>query len=380
MQRLYLPLFLMLAVSNAYAAPTLQMHVFEEGSVAAPEVKAQTKTELSPTRKHNLQTHVFEHDANLLAQHHATAAAPVDDNKPILQYQRAEFYAATGYRQDDLDWSISGISGTPNILSELEWQDIKIATLNVGSTLYFQPNWLLNFDFTYGHIFSGENQDSDYRANNRSLEFSRSNNSADEGITLDASIHAAYRWLASGSTRKQVYLIPKIGFSYHNQFFKMTTGEQTLSTVAPEFGITTPFPLGRFSGLDSNYDATWYGPWLGLESEFAINEKFTLGINFEYHYAYFEATANWNLRSDFAHPESFTQEAEGYGLVSNIHGKYRLNKDLTLTLSVDYQDWQASRDGFDTIFFADGSSLKTERLNGVNWKSFGANLGLVYEF
>jgi len=360
--------------AHSASAPTLQIHVFEEQSAASlektPASKIIPENAASPSRKHNLQLHVFERDPSVRTPKTSSADSTIaiKNKKPILGYQHAEFYGATGYRKDELDWSIAGLNGTPNILSELEWDDIEIATLNIGTTLYFQPNWLLNFDFTYGHIFDGDNQDSDYFGNNRTLEFSRSNNNTDDGMTIDASIHAGYQWLAMSNQQQQIYLIPKIGFSYHAQYFNISDGFQTIPST------------GSFSGLDSNYDATWYGPWLGLESEFAINEKLTLGVNFEYHYAYFEATANWNLRSDFAHPESFTQEAEGYGLVGNIHGQYRLNKDLALTLSVDYQDWQASRDGFDTIFFANGFSLKTERLNGVNWKSFGANLGLVYQF
>ncbi|MBL1320127.1 MAG: TonB-dependent receptor [Methylophaga sp.] len=363
----------LLSIKAVTAAPTLQMHVFDDEQLiihSTEQQLSQTNIEQSPARKHRLQTHVFEPSDNLLEQYHAMPADTANnlENKtPILQYQRAELYASTGYRKDELNWSISGLNGTPNILSELEWEDIEIATVNVGTTLYFQPNWLLNVDFTYGHIFDGDNQDSDYLGNNRTLEFSRSNNSADKGSVIDGSIHAGYQWLAMSNQQKKIYLIPKIGFSYHAQFFNITDGFQTIPA------------LGAFSGLDSNYDATWYGPWLGLESEFVIGKSLSLGLNFEYHYAFYDATANWNLRSDFAHPESFTHEAEGYGLVGNVNARYRLNNDLSLNFSINYQDWQANRNGVDKTFFSDGSSLKTG-FNGVNWNSFGANIGLAYQF
>ncbi len=359
----------LLSIKAVTAAPTLQMHVFDDEQLVTHSAEQQLShinTEQSPARKHRLQTHVFEASDNLLEQYHAIpadTAKKLENKKPILQYQRAEFYASTGYRKDDLNWSISGINGTPNILSELEWEDIEIATINIGTTLYFQPNWLLNFDFSYGHIFDGDNQDSDYFGNNRTLEFSRSNNSADKGSVIDASIHAGYQW----SAQQNIYLIPKVGFSYHSQFFNMTDGFQTIPA------------RGAFSGLDSNYDATWMGPWVGIESQFKINQKFKMGLNFEYHYAFYNATANWNLRADFAHPESFTHEAEGYGLVGNINGQYQVSNDLLLTLSMKYQDWQADRNGVDKTFFSNGTSLETG-FNGVNWKSFGANIGLAYQF
>jgi hypothetical protein len=373
MKRISLAVSAALLSSKILAAPALQMHVFDkELSSASKKVQelSQTDIEQSPARKHRLQTYVFEHEDNLLEQYHAMpadTAKKLENRKPILEYQRAEFYASTGYRKDDLNWSIAGINGTPNILSELKWEDIEIATINVGTTLYFQPNWLLNFDFTYGHIFDGDNQDSDYFGNNRTLEFSRSNNSADKGSVIDGSIHAGYKWLAMTDVQKALYLIPKIGFSYHAQFFNMTDGFQTIPA------------LGHFSGLDSNYDATWYGPWLGLESEFVIGKNLTLGLNLEYHYAFYDATANWNLRPDFAHPESFTHEAEGYGLVSNLDAKYHFDNKLALIFSITFQDWQADRMGGDKTFFSNGTSLKT-KFNGVNWESLGANIGLSYQF
>jgi len=364
-------LFVLLLISishYAYSSPRLQMHVFDDDSpvITAPSKAMTNRNDVfSPARKHRLQTHVF-----VASDHAVTAVSSGQDiNKTVpFEYQRAEFYMSTGYRQDNFHWSISGPNGTPNILSELSWKDIDIATFNVGTTLHFQPNWLLNIDASYGHIFEGRNQDSDYDGNNRTLEYSRSNNNADQGKTYDASINTAYQFLVLKENQYEVHLIPKVGYSYHAQFFNMTDGFQTIPAS------------GHFSGrLDSHYDAIWQGPWLGLESQIDFNKNFTLSTNVEYHYAFYDATANWNLRPDFAHPESFTHEARGYGLVGNIDARYRLDNDLSLTMSINYQEWQANRNGVDTTFFSDGSSITTG-FNGVSWRSFGANLGLNYEF
>ncbi len=358
MLRPYIPFYLLLGSSSiGLAAPALQMHVFDEEGVSSFVVDTPDNKQLAPTRKHRLQTHVF-------------ADAPYSEREPILAYQRAEFYINTGYRSDDLDWSISGIGGTPNILSELTWKDIEIATINIGTTLYLKSNWLVNMDLVYGHIFDGKNQDSDYLGNNRTLEFSRSNNGADEGDILDMSVAIGYRWQLPVKPQQpypNIELRPQVGLSYHSQNLKVVDGFQTIPA------------LGTFSGLDTSYDATWFGPWLGLDSHINFSDAFTLSFNFEYHYIEYDASANWNLRADFAHPESFTHEAKGYGLVGSIASQLRLNNDLSLKLSIDYQDWQAHRDGVDKTFFSNGSSLTTG-FNGVNWRSFGANIGLLYEF
>jgi len=110
-----------------------------------------------------------------------------------------------------------------------------------------------------------------------------------------------------------------------------------------------------------------------------FSESFTLAWNLEYHYANYDSTANWNLRGDLAHPESFTNEADGYGLIGDIGGELRLKQNLSLNLEVRYQDWQADSHGKQTVFLSDGSSVN-QPFNGVYWKSFGANIGLVYVF
>lgn len=373
MLRLNATLCLFLGSSSiGVAAPALQMHVFEAESTVMPSVESNTVSnkQLAPARKHGLKTHVFDHTIPAPVNQNAIRIATQVNHQPVLAYQRAEFYINSGYRQDDLKWSIAGIGGTPNILSELKWQDIEIATLNLGSTLYLKSNWLVNMDLVYGRIFDGKNQDSDYFGNNRTTEFSRSNNGADKGNILDISTAIGYRWqlpLNQQHSYPFIELRPQAGFSYHSQNLKMVDGFQTIPSS------------GAFSDLDASYDATWFGPWLGLDSQINFSDRFKLSLNLEYHHAYYDASANWNLRSDFAHPESFTHKAEGYGLVGSIASQLRLNKALALNLSVDYQDWQAHRDGIDTTYFSNGSALSTG-FNGVDWHSFSANLGLIYEF
>ncbi|WP_305906747.1 hypothetical protein Q9L42_019350 [Methylomarinum sp. Ch1-1] len=282
-----------------------------------------------------------------------------------------EFYINGGYRQDELDWNIAYPTGTPNILSELSWDDLEIATFGLGATMYLPANLVLDGKFTYGRIFNGDNQDSDYYGDNRTQEFSRSNNNADEGSTIDASVGLGYRFNIIPSSRRfkkpTLSFTPMVGFSYHEQNLKMTNGKQTV-----------PFNY-HFGGLDSSYDATWYGPWAGFDSELSIVDRVSFTTSFQYHYAFYEGTADWNLRQDFAHPESFSHEARGTGLDLSWGSLIRLNENLHLTLSVDYKNWKADNKGFDTTYLSDGRVLET-KLNEVNWESLGANLGLQFNF
>jgi hypothetical protein len=276
-----------------------------------------------------------------------------------------------GYRTDDFDWNIAGdISGNnPNILSELTWSDLEILQLEFGLARIFPNRIVLKGTIAYGQIFDGENQDSDYAGNNRTLEFSRSNNSADDGNTSDVSIGLGYFFPL---LTKDFIATPLVGFSFHGQNLTITEGFQTIP------------PLGPFPGLNSSYDAKWYGPWVGLELNARIYKRDGTSLaheilfGIEYHWADYYAEANWNLRPDLAHPKSFEHEADGSGIVFWAGYNYLFNPQWSLNFSGKYQEWETDP-GIDRVFFADGTEAET-RLNEVNWESFSLMVGVTCRF
>ncbi len=287
-----------------------------------------------------------------------------DDN--IDWNMETTFTFNTGYRSDDLDWNIAGniYGNNPNILSELSWSDLNIHQIKAGGKVIVNETFYLRCSLGYGWIFDGKNQDSDYSGDNRTFEFSRSNNDADDGNVLDVSLGVGYQF---GQVSGMVIITPLVGYSYHEQKLRMTDGFQTI-------GVTT----GPFAGLNSTYETEWNGPWIGVDLSFEINKKFTLFGAFEYHMADYYAKANWNLRTDFAHPKSFEHTADGSGIVMSIGGDYALNDQWFINVNIDYQDWSTYA-GTDRIFFANGTTSET-RLNEVNWDSFAGMLGLTYRF
>ncbi len=284
-----------------------------------------------------------------------------------------EFTFSAGYRRDDLDWNIAGYSplgNYVNILSELTWKDLESFQLKLQNKTVI-PNIIYFRAFvSYGWIYDGKVQDSDYLGDNRTFEFSRSNNSADDGDVWDASFGIGYPLRLGGD---EIWTItPLVGYSYHEQNLTSTDGNQTIP------------PLGSFPGLDSTYETQWKGPWIGLDLHFKAKEIETWPqriepyFSVEYHWADFDAEADWNLRSDFEHPKSFEQEADGNGWVVGIGFNFVLNPDLLLNFNYDYQNWSTD-DGTDKVFFSDGTTAKT-RLNEVNWTSHALSLGFIYRF
>ena len=277
-----------------------------------------------------------------------------------------------GYRRDDLDWNIAGDAGgnNPNVLSELTWDDLESWQVKFSSSLIFPNIVALRGYADYGWIFDGKNQDSDYLGDNRTFEFSRSNNKADNGVVWDASLAVGYPFQWNQAVIAT--FIPLVGYSRHEQNLKITDGDQTI----PDSG---PFP-----GLHSSYDTEWKGPFLGIDMRFKAGkpsnfaERLETYFSYEYHWADYHAKANWNLRDDLQHPKSFEHKADGTGWIIGAGLNVILQRHLALNFDVDYQNWSTEA-GNDKVFLANGTTAKT-RLNEVNWSTYALSLGLQVSF
>jgi len=271
-----------------------------------------------------------------------------------------------GYRTDKLDWNIaSNASGTstPNILSELSWDDLRIRQLGASWRLTRADGVQLHAHIDYGWIVDGRNRDSDYLGNNRTQEFSRSDNDTNGDYVWDLALAGGMRVPITDVFA----FIPSVGVSHHAQLLRITDGNQTIP------------PSGPFPGLDSTYRTQWTGPFIGAEINAAIGARVQAFVRMEHHWANYYAKANWNLRSDFQHPRSFEHEADGTGRLLAVGlSSGPLWSGWRARLTYQYQKWRTDP-GIDRVFFDDGSVAIT-RLNEVNWTSRALLLGLERPF
>lgn len=281
-----------------------------------------------------------------------------------------------GLRQDNLDWNIAGdrSGNNPNILSELTWENLESYQLGLSGHVDIGRRLRLKGAVAYATIYEGKNQDSDYAGDNRTLEFSRSNNSADDGQLWDLSVGIGPRFDFGLAYFR---LIPMVGYSYHAQHLTITDGVQTIdASVEPD--------LGPISGLDSTYETRWHGPWLGVAVEIDAMQPlwFFRDVRFdfymEYHWADYYAEADWNLRTDFRHPLSFSHDADGTGMIYGLGTTLFMTRHLALSIRLDYVRWETD-DGIDRVYFADGSE-GTTRLNRVRWDAQMFSVGISYHF
>ena len=276
-----------------------------------------------------------------------------------------------GHRTDNLKWSIAGnVQGfDPNILSELTWSDVESIQLRTTQAWTIRRHFYLRGAGDFAWITAGANQDSDYLRDNRAFEFSRSTNDAG-GHLYDASIGGGYRFRFLWD---QISIAPLVGYSAHWQDLDIVRGSQVLA----RFRFNAP--LGQFEQLHSTYRAKWEGPWAGVDVAISPVPRVTMSMTFEYHVAAYDGTANWNLRSDFAHPESFAHEADdGHGTLVSLGLAYRLTDQWSVAADFDYQDWFVGT-GTDLTYFSDGSTVQT-RLNEATWDSWSASIGAQYRF
>ncbi|MGC2165980.1 MAG: hypothetical protein WA632_08210 [Gallionella sp.] len=282
----------------------------------------------------------------------------------------AEVSVNLARREDNLNWNIAGNS--VNVLSELTWKKLAITQVSFDTLVNFPNRMRLSSQLGYGLINSGLNQDSDYDGNDRTQEFSRSSNKSG-GNLVDASIGLGKTfevWRSQGGIK--VDLIPIAGLSIHQQNLTMKDGVQTISASS-----TSP-PLGPIAGLNSSYKAQWMGPWWGLDTQWETARGLSLNVAIEYHLVDFSAKADWNLRTDFAHPVSYTHQAGGEGLVVGICALYAVNERWTMKLKMERQRWKAHA-GTDVVFLRNGTT-EYARLNEVNWDSSAASIGLTRRF
>jgi outer membrane protease len=284
-----------------------------------------------------------------------------------------QFTLSAGYRNDSLNWSIADTDNSPNILSELTFDDIDAVELAGAFRWSHSSRLYLRGGVNLGLIVDGKARDSDYLGDDRTLEFSRSYADIDDGTLFDATVGVGYRFeMPLSSTGSRLHLIPLAGYSYHLQEVEMTHGRQ----VVADYGFE--MDLGPFDGLESTYETEWLGPWLGLDLELELNRRHTLRASFEYHWADYEADGNWNLREDFQHPVSFSHDADGDGIVASIDYLYRISPEWSWTMGFDYRRLTTDS-GEDETYFYDGSEGST-RLNEAEWESYSIDVGLSYHF
>ena len=266
------------------------------------------------------------------------------------------------YRQGTFVWNKAGWDNVPNILSELKWENLRIRGIKGILRHDMDRRSYLEASGEYGWIYAGTVQDSDYDGDNRTEEYSRSNNSGNGGHVFDASL--ALGWKMRDTTSQRTSLLA--GYGYSRQLLRMTDGFQTIPAT------------GHFAGLNASYRTVWQGPWVGLQHEKHLNKRLNLIARLEYHWLSYDAEARWNLRDDLEQPVTNNHWADGSGIVASLGLNYAAGSRWRLGAYVDYTTYSTGY-GTDQVNVVDGTKIRI-RLNEARWDSWAYRLQATYRF
>lgn len=276
-----------------------------------------------------------------------------------------------GYRLDAFDWNIADADGSPNVVSELTWKDLRMQTLGIDGRVMFGKGWEISGSFSRGWIYAGENRDSDYLYDDRQGEYSRSENKTrDKGAdAAEVSLGYRFRLVDTSAGGKRYSFTPRVGWRYDYLDMRITDGNQTVNLVGP---------TGPFDGLDSLFQATWQGPWAGFGLDLELAQRWWLGMGWRYRWGLYEGEADWNLRDDLMHPKSQSQEADAWGTAWHVTLRYSLAAAWDLSLRYDQSNWHA-KPGTHYFYMATGDVYR-QPLNEANQDSSMLNLKLSWRF
>jgi hypothetical protein len=285
---------------------------------------------------------------------------------------------------DDVSFDIaSDLSGaeTPNVLSELMWNDMTTWSLEGDVNIGLGKSFKIGLSGGVGAIVDGVASDRDFLGDNRTEVFSHAVATVDGKHRIYGDVNIGWQFGNSfevpvfkvGKSGKSVALAstiavtPRIGYSYSRQEIEFKDGVQLI----PD--------LGPFEGLNSAYTPEWQGIYASLDGSFRVLGPVYLLVSAKYWPdAKFRADGEWNLRADLEHPVSFRHSADGSGYSFEAGLEWQF--DTLKSIGITYGELQLETDyGYAEVYSIEYGDLYT-RLNEATWESKGWFLQFRWRF
>lgn len=186
-----------------------------------------------------------------------------------------------GYRHDELDWSIQGEGGFPNVLAEIDWQDQHIFEV---FTRYILTGWdaiYLRFQGSLGWIVQSNPVYSVYGDNDRLDLLVREEACRTGNMVGDIKAGIGFHICCY---KGKFDIAPIAGWNYAILYYRYRD---------PHIVEDFDFREGCLDNLRVRYRPRWNGGFVGLDNIWRICNALTLNFNVEAHWAAYRARGNW---------------------------------------------------------------------------------------
>ena len=280
----------------------------------------------------------------------------------------------------DIASDLSGAQ-TPNVLSELEWTDMSVWSVEANANFGLGKSFKIGVRAGVGAVLDGAARDRDFLGDNRTGVFSDAIATVDGKHRVYGDINVGWEFSNSfeipimkvGTSGKSlavassIAVTPRVGFSYFRHEIQFEDGVQLI----PD--------LGPFEGLNSSYTTEWQGVYAGVDGSFRLAGPVYLLVSARFYPDLrMRADAGWNLRADLQHPVSFRHSADGTGFSYEAGFEWQFGPLKSISLSYGESRLDAEN-GFAQVYSIDYGDLFT-RLNNANWESKGLFLEFRWRF
>lgn len=355
-----------------------------------------------------------------------------------------------GYRRDTLEWKTSshfnssygcsspsydnsgcnqfcnddfnGCNLPGGVNSHLKWKNLNIWQIEANGKYVTCDSLYLRFNADYGWITSGKNTDSDNFSGCRDNFISFSNGFGDDcyssnrefgrshskvkGHVYDVRLAVGYQFKWCDDS---LSVSPLVGYSWHGQHLQDRHLRQRFSNNCDDFCDDDFFASARshscYSSFDScsvdscdsysscggnhsRYNTRWNGPFIGFDFDwrFGCCCEWDIFGTYEFHWADYNASARWNLRTDFQDGKFRHHAKTAYGSIFDIGVKWDFCECWTLAVKGEFQ-WFWADHGRDRAKIAEGGCGNVREkcylsipLKDIKWESAGISIdvGMVF--
>jgi hypothetical protein len=271
--------------------------------------------------------------------------------------RRINVTPSVGYSIESFSWSIAGVNAMNqpvNILSELKWRNINSTAARLRAEVFVWTDVFMRADFSKAFIISGKVSDTDYGRDNRIDPTFHDVFDSDKGGSTSFVLTTGYRMHLPRKSSVGVF----VGYAHETRLLYLLRDN------------------GNVQGdLKSTYHARWKGVVFGVDIILPAHKKLQFIAEGNYHHHRYDATADWNLIADFAHPVSFRHQAKGHTLSLDAGLQYIINRCINIRLTAVHGA-SITGAGIDTLYRSNGD-IDVTRLNTVRRSSMILCSGLT---